>query len=98
MTLYRAALPKLCYVPYLSSGYKAPLCPLVFTSGLLPPTSSLLLSSFAVLFAILIDWAACLALLAANMFSGRKFSINRHTGAPKPLLRRFSNAEPSTNG
>jgi hypothetical protein len=32
------------------------------------------------------------------MFSGRKFSINRHTGAPKPLLRRFSNAEPSTNG
>jgi hypothetical protein len=32
------------------------------------------------------------------MFSGRKFSINRHTGAPKPLLRRFSNVEPSMNG
>ncbi|EGR52864.1 Aspartate/tyrosine/aromatic aminotransferase [Trichoderma reesei QM6a] len=31
------------------------------------------------------------------MFSGRKFSINRHTGAPKPLLRRFSNVEPSMN-
>ncbi|ATY66748.1 aminotransferase class I and II [Cordyceps militaris] len=32
------------------------------------------------------------------MFSGRKFSFNRHTGAPKPMARRFSNAEPGTNG
>lgn len=31
-------------------------------------------------------------------FSGRKFSINRHTGAPKTLARRFSMGEPSTNG
>ncbi|RGP69906.1 aspartate aminotransferase [Fusarium sporotrichioides] len=32
-------------------------------------------------------------------FSGRKFSINRHTGEPKPkvLARRFSTTEPSTN-
>ncbi|KAF5528919.1 aspartate aminotransferase, partial [Fusarium napiforme] len=30
-------------------------------------------------------------------FSGRKFSINRHTGAPKTLTRRFSTSEPSTN-
>ncbi len=32
------------------------------------------------------------------MFSGRKFSFNRHTGAPKPMARRFSNAEPGSNG
>jgi hypothetical protein len=32
------------------------------------------------------------------MFGGRKFSINRHTGEPKPLTRRFSNVEPSANG
>jgi hypothetical protein len=32
------------------------------------------------------------------MFGGRKFSINRHTGVPKPLTRRFSNVEPSMNG
>ncbi|EQL01650.1 hypothetical protein G6O67_005944 [Ophiocordyceps sinensis] len=31
------------------------------------------------------------------MYGGRKFSINRHTGVPKPLLRRFSNVEPSMN-
>lgn len=31
-------------------------------------------------------------------FSGRKFSINRHTGEPKPLARRFSTTEPSMNG
>lgn len=31
-------------------------------------------------------------------FGGRKFSINRHTGAPKTLARRFSMGEPSTNG
>jgi hypothetical protein len=31
-------------------------------------------------------------------FSGRKFSINRHTGEPKPLTRRFSTTEPSMNG
>jgi hypothetical protein len=31
------------------------------------------------------------------MFGGRKFSINRHTGEPKPLTRRFSNVEPSAN-
>jgi len=31
-------------------------------------------------------------------FSGRKFSINRHTGAPKTLTRRFSTTEPSMNG
>ncbi|KAF5677780.1 aspartate aminotransferase [Fusarium heterosporum] len=30
-------------------------------------------------------------------FSGRKFSINRHTGEPKPFARRFSTTEPSTN-
>ncbi|KAL6356724.1 hypothetical protein LRP88_10329 [Fusarium phalaenopsidis] len=30
-------------------------------------------------------------------FGGRKFSINRHTGAPKTLARRFSMGEPSTN-
>ncbi|RBR19455.1 uncharacterized protein FIESC28_05610 [Fusarium coffeatum] len=32
-------------------------------------------------------------------FSGRKFSINRHTGEPKPkvLTRRFSTTEPSMN-
>jgi hypothetical protein len=33
------------------------------------------------------------------MFGGRKFSINRHTGVPKPFAaRRFSNAEPGSNG
>lgn len=32
-------------------------------------------------------------------FSGRKFSINRHTGAPKPAIRRGSLAgEPGLNG
>ncbi|KAG8405207.1 hypothetical protein J3459_011356 [Metarhizium acridum] len=31
------------------------------------------------------------------MFGGRKFSFNRHTGAPKPRARRFSNAEPGAN-
>lgn len=33
------------------------------------------------------------------MFSGRKFSINRHTGVPKPVIpRRMSAGEPSVNG
>lgn len=33
------------------------------------------------------------------MFGGRKFSINRHTGAPKTLgARRFSSGEPSSSG
>lgn len=36
------------------------------------------------------------------MITGRKFSFNRHTGAPKPnsssRARRFSNAEPGTTG
>lgn len=32
------------------------------------------------------------------MFGGRKFSINRHTGVPKPIMRHFSNVEPSMNG
>ncbi|UNI19991.1 hypothetical protein JDV02_006130 [Purpureocillium takamizusanense] len=31
------------------------------------------------------------------MFGGRKFSVNRHTGVPKPLMRRFSGVEPSAN-
>ncbi|RDA93823.1 hypothetical protein CP533_6346 [Ophiocordyceps camponoti-saundersi (nom. inval.)] len=30
-------------------------------------------------------------------YRGRKFSINRHTGVPKPMMRRFSNVEPSMN-
>ncbi|KAF4435832.1 aspartate aminotransferase, partial [Fusarium albosuccineum] len=30
-------------------------------------------------------------------FGGRKFSINRHTGAPKTLARRFSMGEPSSS-
>ena len=32
------------------------------------------------------------------MFGGRRFSINRHTGEPKPLVRRFSIGEPSAQG
>ena len=31
-------------------------------------------------------------------FSGRKFSINRHTGVPKPFARRSSVSEPGMNG
>ncbi|CEJ80011.1 Putative Aminotransferase, class i/classii [[Torrubiella] hemipterigena] len=31
------------------------------------------------------------------MFGGRKFSMNRHTGVPRPAIRRFSNTEPSSN-
>lgn len=32
-------------------------------------------------------------------FSGRKFSINRHTGVPKPVVRRGSaTGEPGING
>ncbi len=31
------------------------------------------------------------------MFSNRKFSMNRHTGVPRPA-RRFSIGEPSING
>jgi len=30
-------------------------------------------------------------------FSGRKFSINRHTGVPKPVVRRSSISEPGAN-